>query len=281
MNKRIIGAIVQKDIKSTFASKKIWVPMIILSILLCTVVPSVVSYIGLNTELINQTTDKDIQKPINAFIEGFPNETMREKLAALPELGDKFVYFFLNFMLIPFFLMVAIINSLVTSSNSFAGEKERKTLETLLFAPISIMDLFLGKVIASFIPTFMITFLTFLINIFVINTITYSSFNEFVFLSSTWILLMFWVIPALVIFNIVLNVLISAKVKSFQEAQQFGGILVLPIVGLIISQATGLFFMSPMMLFIIGVALLVANGVLLKVITKFNQRNALFESQIH
>lgn len=135
--------------------------------------------------------------------------------------------------------------------------------------------------IASFIPTIVITFVAFLLNAVIVNLITYRIFNEILFLNSTWLLLMFWVIPALVIFNIVLNVLVSARVKSFQEAQQFGGIMVLPVVGLIISQVSGLFFLSPLTLFLIGVGLLVANGILLKLITKFNQRNTLFESQIH
>ncbi|WP_144553882.1 ABC transporter permease subunit [Bacillus sp. X1(2014)] len=280
MNKNIIAAVAQKDIKNTFSSKKIWVPMIILPLLLCILLPAIFAYVGLNTELIGDSS-KDLEKPINAIIKNFPNEELRNTLAALPTLGYKSVYFFLNFMIIPFFLMTAIINSMVTSSNSFAGEKERNTLETLLFAPITVSELFFGKVIASFIPTIVITFLAFLLNAVIVNLITYRIFNEILFLNSTWLLLMFWVIPALVIFNIVLNVLVSARVKSFQEAQQFGGIMVLPVVGLIISQVSGLFFLSPLTLFLIGVGLLVANGILLKLITKFNQRNTLFESQIH
>ncbi|PFP29719.1 hypothetical protein COJ96_08495 [Bacillus sp. AFS073361] len=280
MNKNIIAAVAQKDIKNTFSSKKIWVPMIILPLFLCILLPAIFAYVGLNTELIGESS-KDLEKPINVIIKNFPNEELRNTLSALPTLGYKSVYFFLNFMIIPFFLMTAIINSMVTSSNSFAGEKERNTLETLLFAPITVSELFFGKVIASFIPTIAITFAAFLLNAVIVNLITYRIFDEILFMNSTWLLLMFWVIPALVIFNIVLNVLVSARVKSFQEAQQFGGIMVLPVVGLIISQVSGLFFLSPLTLFLIGVGLLVANGILLKIITKFNQRNTLFESQIH
>ncbi|MDQ0198328.1 ABC transporter permease subunit [Neobacillus ginsengisoli] len=280
MNKRIITAIAQKDLKATFSSKKIWVPMIILPLVICILFPAIFAYIGLHTELIGHSS-KDLEKPINAFIKSFPNDDMRNTLASLPTLGYKSVYFFLNFMMIPFFLMVAIVNSLVTSANSFAGEKERNTLETLLFAPISVFDLFLGKVIASFIPSFLITLGAFLMNSVIVNLIAFPYFKELLFLNSTWLLLIFWVIPALVIFNIILNVLVSAKVKSFQEAQQFGGIMVLPVVGIIISQASGLFFLSSLTLFLIGVGLLAANAFLVKVITKFNQRNTLFESQIH
>lgn len=266
--------------KATFSSKKVWVPMIILALILCIVVPSCMAYFGIHFDLVG-TSSKDIEKPLQSFVENFPNEEMRNTLIALPTLGYKFVYFFLTFMMIPFFLMVAIINSMVTSSNSFVGEKERNTLETLLFAPISIKDLFLGKVLASLVPTLAISFAAFIINSIIVNAITYPHFKVILYINSTWMILMFWVIPILVLFNIILNVLISAKVKTFQEAQQFGGILVLPIVGIIISQASGMFFLSPLTLFLIGAVLLIGNLFLIKLVTKFNSRNALFQSQIH
>jgi ABC-type Na+ efflux pump permease subunit len=266
--------------KATFSSKKVWVPMIIVAVILCIIVPALIAYFGIHHDLLGTST-KDIEKPINAFIKDFPNEEMRNTLIALPTLGYKFVYFFLTFMMIPFFLMVAIINSMVTSSNSFVGEKERNTLETLLFAPISIKDLFLGKVLASLIPTLGISFAAFIISFIVVNIITYPHFKVILYFNSTWMILMFWVIPILVLFNIILNVLISAKVKTFQEAQQFGGLLVLPIVGIIISQASGMFFLSPFKLFLIGAALLIGNLFLIKLVTKFSNRNTLFQSQIH
>jgi ABC-2 type transport system permease protein len=280
LNKNIILTIAVKDMKAVFSSKKVWVPMIIVALIICIAVPSCIAFFGLQFDLIGTST-QEIEKPINAFIKDFPNEEMRNTLAAFPTLTYKFVYFFLTFMMIPFFLMVAIINSMVTSSNSFVGEKERNTLETLLFAPISIKDLFLGKVLASLIPTLGISFAAFIVSFIMVNLITYPYFEVILYFNSTWMILMFWVIPILVLFNIILNVLISAKVKTFQEAQQFGGLLVLPIVGIIISQASGMFFLSPLTLFLIGVVLLIANLALLKLVTKFNNRNALFQSQIH
>jgi ABC-2 type transport system permease protein len=280
LNKTTILTIARKDMKATFSSKKVWVPMIIVAVMLCIIVPAFIAYFGIHFDLLGTST-KDIEKPINAFIKDFPNEEMRNTLIALPTIDFKFVYFFLTFMMIPFFLMVAIINSMVTSSNSFVGEKERNTLETLLFAPISIKDLFLGKVVASLIPTLGISFAAFIISFIVVNVITYPYFKVILYFNSTWMILMFWVIPILVLFNIILNVLISAKVKTFQEAQQFGGLLVLPIVGIIISQASGMFFLSPFTLFLIGAALLISNLFLIKLVTKFSNRNTLFQSQIH
>jgi ABC-2 type transport system permease protein len=281
MNKQIISAIARKDLKATFSSKKVWLPMIILPLLLCILFPAIFTYLGLHTGIMADESAKDLEKPINVFIQSFPNSDLRDTLVALPTLGMKSIYYFLNFMMIPFFLIVAIINSMVTSSNSFAGEKERNTLETLLFAPISVAELFVGKVIASLIPSVVITFAAFLLNALIVNIIAYPFFKEVLFFNANWLILMFWVIPTLVLFNIVLNVLVSARVKSFQEAQQFGGLMVLPVVGIIVSQASGFFFLSPLILLLIGAGFLIGNVLLLKLITKFNQRNALFESQIH
>jgi ABC-2 type transport system permease protein len=280
MNRHVVKALVEKDLKSTFSSKKVWVPMVLVSLLLCTLMPVVLTVIGTQTELLSKESE-DLNKMVDSFIKGFPEHEIKDTVLALPTMNLQFLYLFLSFMIAPFFLLVSIINSMVTASNSFAGEKERKTLESLLFAPISIKDLFLGKVLASFIPTMAITYVVFIIDIIVLNLLTYSAFNELVLLSPTWLVLMLWVVPILVLFNILINILISAKVKTYQEAQQFAGLLILPVIGLLVGQLSGLFFINPLILFLLGIALLVGNFFLLKVMARFNKRNALFESQIH
>jgi ABC-2 type transport system permease protein len=280
MNKEVVKALVHKDLKSTFSSKKVWVPMVIVSVVICTLLPIVFAYIGTQTEILSKDSG-DTKQVVDTFINQFPESEAKEKVLSLPNMGLQFLYLFCSFMIAPFFLLVSIINSMVTASNSFAGEKERKTLESLLFAPISVKDLFLGKVLASFIPTMLMTYSVFILDVILVNLLTYSVFQELLFLSPTWLVLMFWVVPILVLFNILVNVFISAKVKSFQEAQQFAGILLLPIIGLFVGQISGLFFINPLLLFILGLVLLIGNLILLKFMAKFNQRNALFESQIH
>jgi ABC-2 type transport system permease protein len=280
MNRHVVKALVEKDLRSTFSSKKVWVPMVLVSFLLCTLMPVVLTVIGTQTEWFSKES-ADLKQMVDNFIKGFPEHEIKDTVLAMPNMGTQFLFLFLSFMIAPFFLLVSIINSMVTASNSFAGEKERKTLESLLFAPIAVKDLFLGKVLASFIPTMTITYIVFIIDIIVINLLTYSKFNELMLLSPTWLVLMLWVVPILVLFNILVNVLISAKVKTYQEAQQFAGLLVLPVIGLLVGQLTGLFFINPLILFLLGVALMVGNLILLKVTARLNNRNALFESQIH
>lgn len=280
MNKRIILAIFKKEWKILFSSKKVWVPMVIVPFLLCVLMPLSAVFLGIQTQSFAKL-DPDLVKMVKTFTEQLPDGKIKDEFSSLKNINLQLIYLYINYLMIPFFLMSAIINSMVISSNSFAGEKERKTLETLLFSPITIKELFVGKVFASFVPSVGFIFIAYILVSTLINVIVYPHFHFISLFTPTWMIFMFWFVPILVIFNILLNIMISAKVKSFQEAQQFGGLLVLPVVGIIISQVTGLFFINPLLLGLIGFVLLLFNFILLKIVMKFNERNALFESQIH
>jgi hypothetical protein len=61
--------------------------------------------------------------------------------------------------------------------------------------------------------------------------------------------------PAVSVAGLGATVLMSSKAKTFMEAQQISGTLVLPIVFLMIGQITGLFFLSIALMFAIGVVI--------------------------
>lgn len=281
MNKSVIKSIVKKDFRSILSSKRTWMPMIIISTLLCIIMPIAFSYFGTNTNSFESGQGESIKKMINMMFSHIPDGKMKTELLQLHTAGKQFTFFFLNFMLISIFLMVTVINSMVTSTSSFVGEKERGTLETLLFSPISIKELFIAKVLASFVPSISITYIAYLLSFTIVNAINYHIYHMIFMFNTMWIILMFWVIPSLVLLIILFNVLISAKVKTYQEAQQFGGLLVLPVVGLVVSQSSGLFLISPVLLLVVGGILFILDILLLSFISKFNQRNSLFEKQIH
>ncbi|PGK52305.1 hypothetical protein CN918_31430 [Priestia megaterium] len=281
MNKRIVSALIKKDIKSMLLSKRTWGPMLLVSILLCILLPAAIAYGGAYKDNLSFMSGQNIDKTMESVVDRLPSSDFKEQLMSLDTLGQKFSFFFLSYQLVSIFLMVTVINSMVTATSSFVSEKERGTLETLLFSPITIKELFVGKILASFIPSIIITYVAYLASFALINSLTFKVFHSLLFINPMWLLLMFWVVPALVLFNILLNVLISAKMKTYQEAQQFGGLLILPFVGLIVSQATGLFLVSPMVLIILGALLYALVVGLLLLITKMTKRNSLFESQIH
>lgn len=168
----------------------------------------------------------------------------------------------------------------VIAANSFVSEKEGRTLESLLFAPIDIQSLFIGKTLSSLLPTIALTWISFIAYDITVNVLAYPMYDKLIFPTTNWWVLMLWVIPMITATCILANVLISARVKTFQAANQLSGLILLPILLLLAGQFTGLLFLSSWILLIIGGVLLLLNLVFFRKITHLNSRNRLFESQI-
>ncbi len=131
-----------------------------------------------------------------------------------------------------FFLIMAIAIPVVVASDSFAGEKERKTIEALIAAPISDSELFLGKVLVSFIPTVVLTYISAIIFCTLVN-IAYGAF----FLPNLSFIFQMIAVPLFALLGIELTVFISARSKGFREAQQVAGLIILPVLGIVIVPA--------------------------------------------
>ena len=58
----------------------------------------------------------------------------------------------LGYLLSPLLLVIPLMVSAVLAADAFAGEKERRTLDGLLYLPISDRDLFLAKVLRRLRP---------------------------------------------------------------------------------------------------------------------------------
>jgi ABC-type Na+ efflux pump permease subunit len=206
-------AITSKDMKEVFSSVSIYGPMIGVPSFFALILPILTYYVAI-----------------------YAGPTLAEKLAsiavtstsAVSMSGLLFINFFSVNVLGPIFMTMPILTASVIAADSFAGEKERKTSEALLATPVSSSELLLGKVLASFIPTTLLTVFVFAIYGTVINTIVYGTFQVYILPTLPWIM-MLMASPFLAIATIGLVVLISAHVRGTKEAQQISTILVLPI----------------------------------------------------
>ena len=57
--------------------------------------------------------------------------------------------------------MIPVMASSVMAASSFVGEKEKHTLETLLYSPLSIKQLFQSKILAGFSVGMMVSYISF------------------------------------------------------------------------------------------------------------------------
>ena len=267
MNWRSIWAIARKDLREVMQNKMVWAPALIVPLIFAVAMPIVMS-------VVPQTIPvDDVERELG---------DMDVMLASMPaslkaifdgkSLEQIFVIYMLGFMFAPMFLIMPIMFSSVIGSDSFAGERERKTMEALLYMPTSDLELFTGKVLSALIPAISLSWLTFLVNIIVVNVASYPLFGKVWFPLATWWPLMFWLTPALAVLGISGTVLISSRVKTFMEAYQSSSSLVLFVLALVIGQVSGVMFLGVATEMIIGLFIWLVDAVLIYLsVTNFNR----------
>ena len=179
------------------------------------------------------------------------------------------------FMLAPLFLIMPLIFSSVVGADSFVGERERKTLEALLYSPTTDMELFLGKILASVIPAISLSWLTYLVYIVVVNAASYDLFDRIWFPLPTWWPMMFWLTPAFAVLGVSTTVLISSRVKTFMEAYQLTGSLVVLVLALMIGQITGVLYLGVGTVMLVGTLIWIIDAILIRLSLRSFKRSAL------
>ncbi len=132
----------------------------------------------------------------------------------------------LGYFFAPFFLIMPLMYATVIAAESFAGERERKTIEALLYTPATDLELFLGKTLAAFIPAVVITVGSFLAYSVVLNAVSWPLMQRIWFPLVNWYPLIFWVAPAIALLGITATVLISrqsADLHGRLSIQRFAG----------------------------------------------------------
>ena len=90
-----------------------------------------------------------------------------------------------------------------------------------------------------------------------------------------WLVAMALLVPGAAFLAVVLALIISSRATDPQSAQQVAGLIVLPVVGLIVGQLTGVVQISPLLSVILGVALLAVDVGLLAVAVRLFQRETI------
>lgn len=276
MDKRAMWAIAKKDMQSTTANLQVWLPMALIPLILGVILPGAV-ILGVQYAGLDQVNGA---QEIVQLLENLPPGTLRERLDEMPTTAHQAVYMLANYLFAALFLIIPLMTASVIAADSFAGEKERGTMESLLFTPVDMRSLFTGKVLAALLPAIALSLVTFLLNATVVNLVAWPLFGRIFFPNINWLPLMLLVIPMISLIAVLLNVFISARVSSFQAAYQMGGMVVLPVVLLIFGQVSGALLLDTVVLLIIGLVLGVLNAVLLRLVLRRLDRPTLFESQI-
>jgi ABC-2 type transport system permease protein len=274
MNTRAISAIIKKDLKVIKQNKGIVVPIIIMSLVFFIVMPGLSALVpgvvnGVGGDLFDIS---DIEKLMAKMPPG-----LQQELSGL-NMSQKVTKYFLVYMMAPMLMLLPILVASTIAADSFAGEKERKTIEALLYTPTTDRELFVAKLLSAWLTAIALTLAGFGLYIVVGNMAAWPQMQRIFFPNAMWLVMIIWVVPAVVGLGISVMVLASARAQGIQDATQVGAIVALPIIGLFYMQVSGAMYFNIFVMFLLGLGTWLLTGVLIWLGSRSFQRKRILAS---
>ncbi len=143
------------------------------------------------------------------------------------------------------YLLLPTMLSSVMASYSVVGEKVARTLEPLLATPVTVRELVLGKTLAVTIPALLATVASATVGAAFMIIVSHPDADAWNAICASWPLALGVVTPPLTLAADLLMLLVSARARDPRSAQQAAVLLILPIVGIIASQAAFRLVLGP------------------------------------
>ena len=272
MNWKIITTIAKKDWKEVRQNPSAWVPMLVIPLIFVVIFP--LAMILVPSQIPGAAEQMFSDPDMAGFFQHLPPQ-MAQAVTGLNQLQTGLVLM-LGYMFAPFFLIIPLMFTTVIASESFAGEYERKTIESLLYTPATDTELFLGKVLAAIVPAIGITLGSFVLYGLVVNAAAYPVMGRAWFPLPSWYPMILWISPAISLAGVAATVLISARVKTFMGTYQASASTVLLVLALLVGQVSGVLYLSVGVGIIVGAVIWVAGaGLTYYAVRTFNRQKLL------
>ncbi|MEZ4633534.1 MAG: ABC transporter permease subunit [Caldilineaceae bacterium] len=256
MNRRAIATLIRRDLKIVLQSKGVTIPLIIVPVIMLIVLPGLAALAPLAED-----ASGGAMSDLTTMLAQMP-ASLQAQFAGY-SLAESIVILAVVYLMAPMYLIVPLMVASVIAADSFAGEKERKTLEALLYTPITDRDLFVAKLLSAWLPAVAVAWGGFVLYSVVANIAGWPTMGRVFFPNWMWVALAFWVAPAVAGLGLAATVIVSARVKSFQEAYQLGAIVVLPVVALLIAQGAGVMYFSLGLVMALGLVVWLIDAALI------------------
>jgi ABC-type Na+ efflux pump permease subunit len=243
-------SLIRKDIRGITANKQLLIGMISVPIALTVVMPSIFII------LLHFAPDfSDFDAMIRLLPVDVQPDNMKGTVISL----------LINNIMPVFFIIIPIMASSIMAASSFVGEKEKRTLETLLYCPLSLKQIFKAKILSSFIMSELVSFMSFIIMTLVTQIEIFLTTGSLMLPNISWLVVLLLVSPAVSLISITLIVRGSAKAQTMEESQQRSALLVLPVIFLVAGQFVGIILINIWILlglgaFLAAIAWILING---------------------
>jgi ABC-2 type transport system permease protein len=243
------------------------------SIMIVTILPFLIIgqlllYIWLGTNLAGE---KALETQI------FQNALARLQVA-LPEVAglsgtEQFQVLLLNQFNF-FMLLIPTMIAINMATFSIVDEKLSGSLEALLATPVRTWELLLGKALAGAIPALIVTWVCAGVFLLVIALMGWGNLVGMV-INPVWFLSLFLLTPAITILSFLLGVIGSSKAKDAKGAQNLVVVIVLPMLGLIVLQITGVVWFTTLSTLALVLGIAIIDFFVLKIAVRLFQRESI------
>ena len=227
--KRAEKAIIKKDIRGITSNRRLFSALWIVPLALTVVLPSI---------FVCAAHFAPDDPDVLALLELLPGTANTESV----ELAIAGIIF--NYILPAFFLMIPIMTASVMAASAFVGEKEKHTLETLLYCPLSVKEIFRAKVLASFLLSMLVSLVSFAVMLTVLELESVFLMGSPLLPGGGWVIVLFLLSPAVSLIAVTLIVRNSARAQSVEESQQSAVFLIIPVILLVVGQFAGVMILN-------------------------------------
>jgi ABC-2 type transport system permease protein len=258
-----IRAVMRKDLRELGANQMVVIPMAIVPAVMCVLVPCaiMIAVLSVGADQLNRGADLIMKlTPLYDVPAGFVDPVSR------------LLYVVLNYTFLPMFMIIPVMMATLVSANAIVGEKERKTLETLLSTPLTNRELIVAKLLVSFLPAIALSWMAFAAFFLAANAVALIMMRQLIVSSWIWLPALLLLSPAVSLVGLSLTLLVSLKARTFQAAQQFAALIVLPLVALVVMQITGVVVLNALYVVLFSLALLALAWILImRVLPRFTR----------
>lgn len=173
------------------------------------------------------------------------------------------------------FLLLPMILPSVIASYSIVGEKSSRTLEPMLATPVTTLEFLLAKCATAVLPGMVMTWGA--AGIFALGMLP-AAISGRVYaavVSPAWVLMLLLWAPLLSLITVGLTVLVSSRANDPRSAQQVSVVLILPMIGLIVAQLSGVLVLGPIVVLVGTLALVVVAAIVMNLAVQFFQRESI------
>ncbi len=233
------------DLSRLLRSKDYWIPMGILAAIFFLVMPFLL------LTIVTSTSSSELVNRIGEVLQTLPGPVQDNVVGDTP--AARGAYMMAVYLLAPVAIVVPLTVSSAVGAHAIVGERERGTGEFLAHSPLTVREIFLGKLLASLIPGFLATAVGFTLYSLLVNVMVGPMIGGWFFPTAGWWVLIIWVVPPFIALALSVILWVSSRVRSTAAAQQAATLVSLPVIMAAYGVSSGLLINPVVAGFSVGV----------------------------